>query len=219
MLVICTAISDDSIECQGEKAIIVGSGQDSTFTWLSVSHAFEVVDASSTTFRSEHIFRVRAEIDTRFFTRHYFWTGSGSVDEPEPLLVCEDDVWGFPQHRVHGPVIIEGTSRILVIDLGRTLVAGQEEVIHFCHRLKDLNHTFDPYIGHLSRPGMKKLDLSVALPEALSENVTFQERMLDTGSAIHVEQLHPMCIKNGTCKFDKQVTKLASENRGYRICW
>ncbi|MGO7422225.1 hypothetical protein ACCT09_20610, partial [Rhizobium ruizarguesonis] len=87
-----------------------------SFEFVAVEHQLEIVDRNSTTFRSEHKYRIRAKEPSRFFIRQYFWTGAGVEKEPVPEIVSDVDDWGFPNQRIHGPLLCEETSRILIVD-------------------------------------------------------------------------------------------------------
>lgn len=187
------------------------------FARPSVSHHFEVVDDASTTFRSEHIFRVKAQIQTRFFLRQYYWTGSG-VDEPQPELVCAYDTWGFPKHKLHGPIIVEGSSRTVLVDLGETYDVGAEDTIHFQHRLKDLERRFQPHIGHVPKPGTKEVSLSVTLPLSLAENVSLESISIDTRKVMDSERLVGVNT-DGKLKFSRTIKNPKTSNTLYQIRW
>jgi hypothetical protein len=103
------------------------------FTKVRASHLFEVLDDSCTTFRSEHQYEIRAELRGRFFQRRFMWTGSD--DDEQPALESTYDMWGYPMHKIHGPVIREGVWRIVLVDLGRTLEIGDGDNLHFHHSL------------------------------------------------------------------------------------
>src|SRR5437867_4752734 len=128
------------------------------FAKVDVQHQLEVLDNNSTTFRSSHLFTVRAAVKSRFFERRYSWTGGDDTDSPE--VVCDHDMWGHARHKVHGPVIREDKTRIVLLDLGRTLERGEEEQIHIIHSLRDLNGTFEPFMGQFAGPELEKISLS-----------------------------------------------------------
>jgi hypothetical protein len=187
------------------------------FTKVTASHEFEVLDDASTTFRSEHKFEIRAELRGRFFLRRYTWTGS--EDEAPPILETPYDVWGHPLHRIHGPVIHEGVWRIVLVDLGRTFEVGDQDTVHFYHRLRDLNGKFEPYLGHDPKPGTQHIRLFVILPDTLAHDVVFDERMLDTDNVIKQVPLLGKPIDGGRTSFETEVPDPITVNRGYRIRW
>ncbi len=178
------------------------------------------MDEASTTFRSEHIFRVCAKEDSRFFTRKFSWTGSGSTLEPAPEIVTDYDIWGFPKLKIHGPMIVENQSRIVIVDLGKTLGPGQEETVHFKHQLKDLNGTFEPFLSVSSKQGpVEILKLQVSLPVSFVKSVYFDTFDVSTKSAIDVKKLE--CGQNCD-KFNIYKMEIVSpkfENLGYKIRW
>lgn len=193
------------------------SDSEHIFTKARVAHTLEVLDDSCTTFRSEHIFLIRAELRSRFFLRRFKWTGSD--DEEEPELETTYDKWGHPTQRVHGPVIREGQWRIVVVDLGRALEIGEEDNLHFRHRLRDLNGKFEPFLGHSPKPGTQHINLKVVLPESLSKDVIFDERMLDTDKVIDSVPLSGQSVDQNRFVFEKEIPNPAQQNRAYRIRW
>jgi hypothetical protein len=208
---ICLSEKVDSVS---GMATIVDS--EHGFTKVRVDHEFEVLDDSSTTFRSQHNFLVRAELRGRFFQRRYQWTGS---DEDErPTLETVYDMWGHPQHNIHGPVIREGRWRIILVDLGRTLEIGDQDVVHFHHRLRDLNGKFQPFLGNSPKPGTKYITLKVILPLSLAHDVFYDERMLDTDNVIATKELQGVPV-DGKVQFVENIPDPVQLNRGYRIRW
>jgi hypothetical protein len=189
------------------------------FERTSIESSLEVLDNASTTFRSEHTFCIKARIAARFYQRKFAWTGSGASEEPPPDLITDYDNWGFPRHRIHGPVIRENTSRIVLVDLGRTMSKGETDTVHFVHRLKDLNATFVPYLGISPRSGTNKISLKVVLPDALSGHVFFEERTTDTNTAIASEKLTASEEMDGRKTFKHEVRRPETSNRTYQIAW
>jgi len=190
---------------------------DQIFTKEKVFHTLEVLDDACTTFRSEHVFSIRAELRSRFYNRRFQWTGSD--DDEEPILQTTYDKWGYPLHRIHGPIIREGPWRIVVVDLGRTLEIGEEDILHFHHRLRDLNGKFEPYLSHAPQPGTKNIILHVILPKSLAHDVVFDDRMLDTDKVIDSEGLTGEPLDAARMLFAKEVPNPAQLNRVYRIRW
>lgn len=186
------------------------------FAKVRVAHTLEVLDDSCTTFRSEHVFLLRAELRSRFFLRRYKWTGSD--DDQEPELETTYDKWGHPTERIHGPVIREGQWRIVVVDLGRSLEVGEERTLHFRHRLKDLNGKFEPYLGHSPKPGTQHISLKVILPPSMSREVVYDDRVLDTENVVEAQPLVGKPV-DGKVVFEKEIPSPAQQNRGYRIRW
>jgi len=127
------------------------------FATPRVSNTLEILDDACTTFRSEHIISIRAQLRSRFFLRRFMWTGSDD-DEP-PDLETTHDVWGHPKHRIHGPIVREGRWRVIVVDLGSTFEVGDEDTLHFRHQLRDLNGEFEPFLGHAPKLGTEYLML------------------------------------------------------------
>jgi hypothetical protein len=187
------------------------------FTRLEVDHCLEVLDDRATTFRTSHVHTIRAEMPSRFFVRRYTWTGTDDNDTAE--VICEHDVWGHPRHRLHGPIIREGSTRIVLIDLGRTLSAGEIETVHIAHQLRDLAQTFTPMLGHTVKPGNERITLRVILPERQAERVTYRERMVDTDHDVHAEPLVGVPCNHDRLLFSKVISDPAQHNRRYRICW
>lgn len=187
------------------------------FAKVSASHTLEVLDDSCTTFRSEHIFLIQAQLRSRFFNRRFSWTGSD--DDEEPILETTYDKWGHPMHKIHGPVIREGPWRIVLVDLGRTLEVGEEDLLHFHHRLRDLNGKFEPYLEHSPKPGTKKIVLKVILPESLAHDVVFDERMFDTDKVMHSEPLSGNSLDATRKLFAREIPNPVQLNRAYRIRW
>ena len=189
------------------------------FVMPSVTHTFDVVDEASTTFRSEHVFNVKAAIRTRFFMRQFFWTGGGTTQEAPPELVCDLDRWGFPKHKIHGPVIVESKSRTLLVDLGRTVEIEEFETIHFRHKLKDLAGSFEPHLAHTPKAGTEIITLNVSLPASLAGKVYYEEVTVDTDSVIDGHQLQPTLEEDGRAHFSMTVNDCKTANRQYRIVW
>jgi hypothetical protein len=187
------------------------------FTNVKVDSTLEVLDDKATTFRSFHSYTVRAELPGRFYVRTYVWTGTDHNDTSE--VVSDHDIWGHPRHRCHGRVIREGSSRIVVVDLGRTLEPGEIEEIHIRHELRDLGGTFLPRLGHVAKQGNEQVDLAVVLPARLADKAVFREFMNDTGHEIDMEHLTGVVQDSGAIRFSKRLPTPTHTNRTYRICW
>lgn len=192
----------------------------STFSFCSAEHHLEVVDRRSSTFRSEHSFRIRANVESRFFVRDYFWTGSGVEREKPPEIVSEVDVWGMPMHRMHGPLLVEGNFRILVVDLGRTLGVGEEETVIFRHQMKDLDGTFKPFFRFKPSTQIRdSLDIRLTLPPWTGLKCFYRKFTHDTEKVVHSEEM-PL-HENGFGKFSihKQVVNPSERNMGHVLEW
>lgn len=191
-----------------------------TFNFCAVEHQLEVVDRSSTTFRSEHKFSIEATLPSRFFIRDFFWTGSGQEKEPVPEVVSEIDTWGFPIHRIHGPLVREGNSRILIVDLGRTIGIGEKELVHFRHRMKDLEGTFRPFFK--VKPSSKIRDslvLRVVLPEWEGLRVLYRRFTHDTEKVVETEEIKPTRNENEKLCFEKQIFNPSVQSMGHKLEW
>lgn len=190
------------------------------FKFHSVEHQLEVLDWNSTTFRSEHIFKVEAAVPSRFFVREFSWTGSGVEREPLPEVISDIDKWGFPSHRVHGPMIIEDDMRTLVVDLGRTMKVGEVETIHFRHRMKDLAGTFKPFFRvRPSRDISQSLIFRVILPDrpgVRMEYKCFPRENEDTTPATMLEAAR---VENGKQIFEKAIVNPSEDKMGHKLEW
>jgi hypothetical protein len=186
------------------------------FRHLDMRHCLEVLDERSTTFRSTHVFEVRATMRTRFYFRKFMWSGVDHADTTE--LITEHDQWGHPRHRTHGPVIREGASRISIVDLGRTLEEGDTERIQMRHHLRDLSGTFTPFLSHRSRPHVAQVTLTVVLPISLAVAMTYRETMIDTDQDVDVRPVVGV-PEDGRVRFERTIPAPAPTNRRYRLCW
>jgi hypothetical protein len=192
----------------------------SPFDVVSAFHSLEVIDLASTTFRSEHKFEVKAVSPSRFFVRQWFWTGSGSVNEAPPDLVTDYDQWGHPIQKIHGPIVVENESRIVVVDLGRIVQIGERVAVHFLHRLKDLDRTSRPFLSTVPKPrDMRQYKLRVVLPHEMATDVTFEEFDLSTNRATMVERLKPARTDSGRAIFEREYVKDKGSNCGCAIRW
>lgn len=193
------------------------------FSKVGVEHYFKVVDEDSTTFKSKHTFRIRANVPARFFYRQYFWTGVDVHETPKPRILSEKDKWGHPLHRIHGPVICENQSRIVLVDLGRTMNVGQEDTVRFEHQFFDLESKFEPFFGQqvssITEPP-ERIAITVDLPRRLARNVHFTEVYPDTRSEASSENLKPRILPDGRHEFTKVISgDSVQPNRYYYIKW
>jgi hypothetical protein len=191
-----------------------------SFQFDKAEHYLEIVDRSSTTFRSEHKFWITALQPSRFLHRDYFWTGSGAHREKLPEVVSDIDEWGFPYHRIHGPIIVEGTSRILVVDLGRTLAAGEKTMVHFRHRMKDLRKTFEPLFRVLPSSQVKeKITIRLKMPDWNGLEIEYRGFDHVTEEVLVSRKLEPILTEGGTLTFEEVFVNPSSGNIGHRIDW
>ena len=188
----------------------------SSFRRIKSEHKFEVVDEGSTTFRSEHHYLVEVIKPTRFFFRQFFWTGSDNSDETT-ILETAIDQWGHPLHRLHGPIIRENRSRIVIVDLGRTLVQGHREEITFRHNLSDLKGTFEPRFSYTAKPNDGELSIRVLLPLSFGQ-ATFHLEAADTHRCLETDELIPQIIDKKKAKFEYNIP-LVEQNRRYTLSW
>lgn len=189
-----------------------------SFRFREVEHQLEVVDLGWTTFRSEHKFWLEAKQPARFFVRDFFWTGSGAEKEPPPELVTEVDVWGFPHHRVHGPMLVEGESRVLVVDLGRTIGKGEVEVVEFRHRMKDLGKTFNQVLSSESTSEIvKRLALRMILPRDASQRVRYLSVTTDTKKVIDSREVTAVPLEDGRMLFEAVILNPKKKNLGHKL--
>ena len=190
------------------------------FRILEVDHQLEVVDRRSTTFRSDHDFLIEAQIPSRFFVREYFWTGSGSEQEPVPDLLTDIDLWGFPMQRIHGPLLILGDTRTLVVDLGRTIQPGERVRVRFQHRMKDLNSSFEPKL--VVRPSTQvrnRIKLRVILPSWNGLRMIYERFTHDTSEVVDATPLDPVDASPDKLTFEKEVINPSEDNMGHKLAW
>ena len=191
----------------------------SVFAFRDVEHQLEIVDRRATTFRSEHTFVIEALVPSRFFPRTYFWTGSGVEKEQVPEVISDIDAWGLPKQRIHGPLIVEGSSRTLIVDLGRTIEKKEKETVKFRHKMRDLNGTFEPRLGvHPSTQVKNRIELRVIIPDWTDLRVRYQTFTHEGGKTVHSEDLSPY-IKDERLTFVKEILKPRERNLGHRIVW
>ncbi|MBY3102240.1 hypothetical protein HFO69_31830 [Rhizobium laguerreae] len=191
-----------------------------SFHFCKADHHLEVVDRASMTFRSEHRFLLEATVPSRFFHHGYFWTGSGAERETMPEVVSEIDDWGFPQHRIHGPLIVEGDARILVVDLGRTLSPGEQTTVHFRHRMKDLKNTFKPMLQvRPSSSVREEITLKVTLPNWSGLDVNFRQFTHDTEKVLVSRKVNPQESDASRLVFEVVIVNPNSGNLGHRLEW
>lgn len=191
-----------------------------SFEFVTVEHQLEIVDRNSTTFRSEHKYRIRAKEPSRFFIRQYFWTGDGVEKEPVPEVVTGVDDWGFPNQRIHGPLLCEETSRILIVDLGRTVEADEEEFVHFRHKMKDLNRKFERRLS--VKPTTKVLDnivLRLIIPDLDELVVRYRSFTRDTKKVVASSALKATQSENGRLTFEKTIFNPNEKNLGHKLEW
>lgn len=191
-----------------------------SFRYKSVEHQFEVADRGSTTFRSEHKFELEAIQATRFFIRNWFWTGSGAEKEPIPEVLCEIDKWGFPRHRIHGPLVSENRSRIVVVDLGRTLAIGETDILHFQHKMKDLKGTFEPRFQISPTAEISdRIVMRLVVPDWKGLRVEFNKFSRVTKDVLATSISTPTKLLVGRIHFEEVVDGLADRDVGYRFEW
>ncbi len=191
-----------------------------SFVFCKVHHHLEVVDRASMTFRSEHKYLIEAAAPSRFLHHGYFWTGSGSEREIPPELISEIDDWGFPKHRAHGPLIVEGDSRILVVDLGRKLDVGEQTTVHLLHKMKDLKGTFKPILR--IRPSSlvrDEITLKVTLPNWSGLKMNFTSFTHDTENEVVPRTLTPLELEGGKVVFEEVIVNPDSGNFGHKLEW
>lgn len=191
-----------------------------SFLFCKADHHLEVIDRASMTFRSEHSFLLEATVPSRFFHHDYFWTGSGAERETLPDVVSEIDDWGFPQHRIHGPLIVEGNARILVVDLGRTLRPGEQTTVHFHHRMKDLRGTFKPMLQ--VRPSSQvrgEITLKLTVPNWRGLEVNFRQFTHDTEKILASHKVEPKELNDSRLEFEATIVNPNSGNFGHRLEW
>lgn len=191
-----------------------------SFLFCKVDHHLEVVDRASMTFRSEHKFLIQAKEPSRFLHRGYFWTGSGAEREPVPELVSEVDDWGFPRHRIHGPVIVEGNERTLVVDLGKILDVGEQTTVHFRHKMKDLKGTFQPMLQVSPSSQVRdQITLKVTIPNWRGLKVLFRQLVYDTEQEPVTSEVDPQELGGNRLTFEKVIVSPSSEKMGYQLEW
>jgi hypothetical protein len=191
-----------------------------SFSICSANHHLEVVDRRSTTFRSEHIFKIRANTKSRFFVRDFIWTGSGEIREKPPEVVSAVDIWGIPKHRMHGPLLVEGSARTLVVDLGRTLSVGEEETVCFRHEMKDLKGTFKPRLRMKpSTEFLECLDMRVTLPQWAGLRCLFREFSRSNDKVLGTEKIEGKRDSAAKISFHKQIVNPNEKNVCYGIEW
>jgi hypothetical protein len=192
---------------------------DHLFLKTQVSLSLEVLDDASTTFQSEHVYCIKAKGRCRFLSRSFTWTGGGNIDQPEVL--CGHDQWGHSLHKVHGPILKEGKHSNVLIDLGKYLEEGEEEIVHLKYRLWNLNGTFEPFLSFSIREGgVEHVSLALILPDGMQKKVTYGEGDLQTGHVGFTTPLLPEVQENKTLKYRKNWNLLGTEiNRVLRIDW
>jgi len=192
----------------------------SNFSFCAADHHLEVVDRRSTTFRSEHTFRIQAEVESRFFVRDYYWTGSGVETEKPPEVVSEVDKWGLPFHRMHGPLLVEGNFRIMVVDLGRTLGVGEEETVGFRHQMKDLAGTFQPFFRIKPSTQVRDtLTLRLTLPDWQGLKCHYRKFTHDTEKVVDSEEVELEQDAAGRKTVYKQIINPSEQNMGHVLEW
>ncbi len=163
---------------------------------------------------------VEATLPSRFFVREYYWTGSGVEKEPVPELVSDIDAWGFPLQRIHGPLIVEGQARIVLVDLGRTINVGEQETLVFRHKMKDLGGSFRPFLRVRPTKAIENvLRLTVVLPEWSGLRVQYLRFTHDTEKVIESEEIMGRSACEGRLVFEKEIFKPNRNNMGHRIEW
>jgi hypothetical protein len=193
---------------------------DDLFLKTHVSHHMEVLDEAATSFRSEHVYVIKARGRCRFFCRRFRWTGGDTIQEPD--VVCDYDQWGHPRHRMHGPVIKEGDWFIWLIDLGQTLEVGKEDIVHLRHSLHSLNGTFEPFLNFgIGNGGVEHVTLAVTLPPAFIGKVSYSESTRPSGQITHSEILEPKRIQQSGGKLYEKICDLngTETNMNLRLDW
>ncbi|TDO14928.1 hypothetical protein EV580_3066 [Mycobacterium sp. BK086] len=190
----------------------------SSFEYLSVAHEMLVVDESSMTIITNHTVHVRALRAERFFERIYCWTGSGVEKDPKVLSKLDD--LGHV-HKLHGPVIRNGSERIYLIDLGRRLAEGEEEIIEFEHTFVDVGRTFVPFLGHRAKPGLRDLQLRVLLPDKDRRSVRKECWREGSQHPYQIEMADPSpCERNGVTYHAYEFRRDRPEpGDRYRLTW
>lgn len=139
-----------------------------------VAHRLRALSSDHRTLVTQHEFRLRASRATRLFQRRYAWSGTGV--ENRPVVDPNTDPIGHATHRLLGPVLYEPeNSRLVVVDLGRTLEVGEEVTVRISHRFVDTGGTFNRFLGHTAGDDCEGLTIAVMLPKA-DWNVTAVER-------------------------------------------
>lgn len=190
------------------------------FQQVVIAHELIVVDSQSRTIKSKHTFHIKAARPARFFERVFEWTGSGL--EKDPIVTSGVDERKHQHHRLHGPVLKNGMERHYLVDLGRTLEAGDEEVVCLEQTFIDVRGTFEPILSQTIRSGCDEIDLRVHLPSSLRFEVTVEERPKGVELASSIEPIEPDL--NPTIGIPGYTTyrllrRAPAKGMNYGICW
>ncbi|MEN5277392.1 hypothetical protein ABE527_10615 [Brucella sp. TWI432] len=191
-----------------------------SFEYLDLESEFEVVDRGSTTFRSDHKIGLKAISATRFLIREYSWSGTGVDREPVPEVVSEEDKWGHPLQRIHGPLICEKRRRIMVVDLGRTLHIDERENVHFRHRMRDLNGTFEPFfeLGPSKRV-LNSIRMRITLPNWNNLRVSYTRTVGEDKKVVDSRNLQAHYNNNDRVSFQIEVSNAEQLKMGHKLSW
>lgn len=189
------------------------------FQWEHVYHTMHALDVSLMTVRTRHRFDLLAIRRERFFERRVDWTGSGI--EKDPQILSGKDALGHSRHQLHGPVIRDGITRIMLIDLGRRLEPGDREVVEIEHTFIDVERTLKPFLGAFAREGTKTVTLSLILPDKFVGTVRSEKHPPDSKLPISQEFVQPeVCMLDGI-PYRQYVLKEPDAQPGsnYRLSW
>lgn len=188
------------------------------FKYLYKYHEMKVLDGKHSSFETNHKYRIKCLIPTRFYMQNYTWTGTNTAEGTE--IISELDDFGKPLQRLHGPVICENRSRTLLVDLGRTFDVGDEGEVHVRHFLHDHEGTFKRHLAFTSQKGQGKGELVVSLPIGAHSNVTLQIVNEENESTTRSTKMQPSHEGDGYATYRWVVnSKDQKDNISFGIYW
>jgi hypothetical protein len=172
------------------------------FLRRNVRHELVVLDDDSMTIRTRHDIELVAERASRFLVHAYSWSGSGV--EGRPVVNSGWDELGHQNHRLHGDVVRDAsTGRLMVVDLGRTMEAGEDDSVSISHFFVDTGRSFKPRLSHSPRRGTERVSLVVRLPAGSSKTVSALNHKNGASHPSSQNRLEPVSVADGNMAFDE----------------
>lgn len=199
---------------------------DESYGYKDQSARFVLMDESLMSITTEHTFRLVVLSESRFFFRRYLWDSNGG-EERIPQVVSPRQPSGRQTQKLHGPVV-RGTNgeRFLVVDMGRTLMKGEEEEISFSHSYLSSRPKPYGFIGLIAHQGCERIQLSAILPRCKVRQVSLREYLPRAEkpysetilSGTPLEADNPHRLPGGWDIYSAEIENPIATRR-YRIAW
>ncbi|MGB0871991.1 MAG: hypothetical protein ACPGYP_02520 [Solirubrobacterales bacterium] len=139
--------------------------------------------------------------------------------ESDPVFVTGVDQLGYRRHRLHGPVLREGQSRIFLVNLGHLFNPGDQETVEFTHTFIDIEKTFEPRLGIATHNEMAQVELRVVLPIEIESNVFIEEHVTGQHGAIDRHSITGITSDDGRYSAFEWRTDTPKVGMTYQLTW